>query len=204
MTSDVRAFVRANLLPPPARVLEVGAGSGELARGLTDAGYTVVAIDPEPGGDNVDQVALAEVVEPSGSFDAAVAVLSLHHVDPLAPSCERLAELVSPGGTLVVDEFDVAEFDLRAASWWLDHRRGIGESEYHEPSEMVDDLRAELHSVERIREALGAGFDVSRPLRGSYLYRWDLDESLRATEEELIADGRLPAVGVRFVAVRAG
>ena len=204
MTTNLRAFVRANLPPPPARVLEVGAGSGELARELTVAGFAVVAIDPEPAGDNVDRVALADVAEPPGSFDAAVAVLSLHHVDPLARSCARLAELVRPGGTLVVDEFDVAEFDERAASWWLDQRRAIGESEDDEPSAMVDDLRAELHPAERIREALRAGFEVSRPLRGSYLYRWDLDESLRPIEEELIAQGQLPAVGVRFVAVRAG
>lgn len=203
ITSDVRAFVRANLPPPPARVLEVGAGSGELARGLTDAGYAVVAIDPEPGGDNVDRVALADVAEPPGSFDAAVAVLSLHHVDPLARSCARLAELVRPRGTLVVDEFDVAEFDERAASWWLDQRRAIGESEDREPSALVGELRAELHSAERLRETLGAGFEVGRPVRGSYLYRWDLDESLRPIEEELIAEGELPAVGVRFVAVRA-
>jgi SAM-dependent methyltransferase len=204
LTSDVRAFVRANLPPPPARVLEVGAGSGELARGLTDAGYAVVAIDPEPGGENVDRVALADLAEPPGSFDAAVAVLSLHHVDPLVQSCGRLAELVRPGGTLVVDEFDVAAFDERAASWWLDQRRALGESEDHEPSAMLDDLRAELHSAERIREVLGAGFEVTRPLRGSYLHRWDLDESLRPVEEELIAQGELPAVGVRFVGVRAG
>ena len=37
MTTDVRAFARANLPPPLARVLEVGAGSGELACGLTAA-----------------------------------------------------------------------------------------------------------------------------------------------------------------------
>jgi SAM-dependent methyltransferase len=204
VTTDLRAFVRANLPPPPARVLEVGAGSGELARWLTVAGYDVLAIDPEPGGDNVDRVALAEVAEPSGSFDAAVAVLSLHHVDPLGQSCERLTEVVRPGGILVVDEFDVAEFDERAASWWLDQRRAIGESEDHEPAEMVEDLRAELHPIERIREALAAGFEVGLPLCGSYLHRWDLDESLRSIEEALIADGQLPAVGVRFVAVRAG
>lgn len=203
LTSEVRAFVRANLPPPPARVLEVGAGSGELARALTVAGYSVVAIDPEPSGDNVDRVTLAEVAAPLGSFDAAVAVLSLHHVDPLEPSCGRLAELVRSGGTLVVDEFDVAAFDERAASWWLDQRRARGESEDGEPAAIVNDHRSELHTAERIREVLGAAFEVGRPVRGSYLYRWDLDESLRPVEDELIARGELPAVGVRFVAVRA-
>src|SRR5215467_7429718 len=124
---DLRAFVRANLPEPPARVLEVGAGAGRLARALRSAGYEVMAIDPRSDDDDVRAVALADLDEPAASFAAAVAVVSLHHVDPLEKSCRRLGELVEPGGTLLVDEFDVDAFDLDAASWWLDHRRGLGE-----------------------------------------------------------------------------
>src|SRR5437773_6057752 len=102
---DLLAFVRANLRPPPARLLEIGAGDGELARVLVDAGYEVVAIDPEPAGADVRPVALHELDEPSGSFGAALAVTSLHHVEPLEDSLRRLAELLEPGGLLVVDEF---------------------------------------------------------------------------------------------------
>ena len=117
---DLRAFVRANLPEPPARVLEVGAGSGSLARALRAAGYDVLAIDPRPDcGEDVRPVALADLDEPAGSFAAAVAIVSLHHVDPLEDSCRRLGELVEPGGTLVIDEFDVGAFDLGAAAWWL-------------------------------------------------------------------------------------
>src|SRR5581483_2508950 len=124
---DVRAFVRANLPPPPARVLEIGAGGGELARALAGAGYEVVAIDPEPRGPNVQRVPLDRLEADAGSFDAAVAIVSLHHVEPLAESCARLAELLRPGGTLVVDEFDVGAFDRQAATWWLEQRRALGE-----------------------------------------------------------------------------
>src|SRR5205085_8749573 len=91
---DLRAFVRANLPEPPARVLEVGAGAGQLAGALRAAGYDVLAIDPEPESDDVRAVALADLAEPAGSFTAAVAVVSLHHVDPLEASCRRLGELV--------------------------------------------------------------------------------------------------------------
>ena len=35
----VLGFVRATLPPPPARVLEVGAGRGELAAALREVGY---------------------------------------------------------------------------------------------------------------------------------------------------------------------
>src|SRR5215470_13936323 len=101
---DLRAFVRANLPEPPARVLEVGAGDGRLARALRAAGYDVLAIDPKSQSDAVRAVALADLDEPAGSFAAAVAIVSLHHVDPLEDSCRRLGALVAPDGTLVVDE----------------------------------------------------------------------------------------------------
>lgn len=94
---DVRAFVRANLPSPPARVLEIGAGAGELRRALDAAGYSVVAIDPEPRGEGVIAVALHELDEPPASFDAAVALVSLHHVNPLDQSCRRLADVLRPG-----------------------------------------------------------------------------------------------------------
>src|SRR3954447_20810935 len=114
----VVAFVRAALPPHPARVLEVGAGSGELAAALRDAGYDVVAIDPAAdGAPGVEPVALIDVVAEDASFDAAGAVLSLPQLEPLTGSGDPLAEVVRPGGALVVDEFDIDRFDERAARW---------------------------------------------------------------------------------------
>ena len=107
---DVLAFVRANLPPPPCRVLEVGAGEGELAAALEAAGHVVTAIDPEPRGGNVDGVALADLMAEPGAFQAAAAIRSLHHVHPLAPSLERLADVLQPGAPLVIDEMDVVAF----------------------------------------------------------------------------------------------
>src|SRR5215472_10539615 len=136
-SADPRAFIRANLPEPPANVLEVGAGAGRLARALRAAGYDVVAIDPRSDDDDVRAVALADLDEPAGSFAAAVAVVSLHHVDPLEESCGRLGELVALGGTLLVDEFDVGAFDLGAAAWWLEQRRALGETESKTAEELV-------------------------------------------------------------------
>src|SRR5215472_4747941 len=117
--TELLAFLRANLPEPPLRLLEIGAGDGAVAVALSEAGYEVLAIDPNPTGPDVRPVALHELDEPPGSFDAAVAVTSLHHVEPLEESIGRLAQLLEPGGVLVVDEFDVAAFDERAAAWWL-------------------------------------------------------------------------------------
>jgi 2-polyprenyl-3-methyl-5-hydroxy-6-metoxy-1,4-benzoquinol methylase len=83
--ADAVAYVRASLPPAPARVLEIGAGEGELAAVLAEAGYDVTAIDPR-GGEGVVQIALADLEAPPRSFDAAVAMVSLHHVVPLGRS----------------------------------------------------------------------------------------------------------------------
>jgi SAM-dependent methyltransferase len=200
---DLRAFVRANLPEPPARVLEVGAGAGRLARALRAEGYEVLAIDPRTESDeDVQAVALADLDEPAGSFAAAVAVVSLHHVDPLDESCRRLGELVEPGGTLVVDEFDVGAFDLGAAAWWLEQRRATGEPQTQTAEELVADHREHLHPLERILAALEPDFELGPPVRGPWLHRWNLGDSLRAVEEEAIARGRLRAVGARLVGRR--
>lgn len=199
IATDLRAFVRANLPEPPIRVFEVGAGSGALARALTGLGYDVLAIDPEPGGPGVTATTLDHVDEPPASFDAAIAVLSLHHVDPLEESCSVLGELLKPGAPLLVDEFDVARLDGRAADWWLEQRRSLGEPEELDSEEFLARHQAHLHPLPDVCAALEPYFDVGAPVRGAYLYRWNLSESLRAAEEELIARGRLPAVGARLV-----
>lgn len=198
--ADLLAFVRPNLPAPPARLLEIGAGGGELARALAEAGYEVLAIDPEPRGANVRPVALRELDDPPGSFDAALAVTSLHHVEPLEPSLGRLAELLRPRGVLVVDEFDVGTFDERAADWWLRQRRTLGAEERGGPEELVGEHRAHLHPVERIVAALREHFEVGPAHYGPYLYRWDLGETFRHEEEDAIGRSEIPAVGARLVA----
>ena len=192
--TDLIAFVRATLPPPPARVLEVGAGDGELAAVLARAGYEVVAIDPASEAESVRRVALHELDEEA--FDAAVAVVSLHHVEPLGESLDRLAALVRPGGTLVIDEIDFERLDARAARWWLD-RSGHG----GEPADVLG-VVDHMHPLRRLREALAPWFELGEPVRGAYLYRWDMPGDVRADEEAGIAAGDLPALGARLVGVR--
>ncbi|MBE2318148.1 class I SAM-dependent methyltransferase [Solirubrobacter sp. CPCC 204708] len=194
---DAIAYVRAALPPAPARVLEIGAGDGALAQVLRGAGYDVTAIDPVGEGD-VLPVPLLELA-PSEPFDAAVAMTSLHHVEPLEASLCHLAErLLRPGARLVVDEYDVAALDERAARWWLDK---VGKQD-EDPAHFVAHMRDHIASVPRLREALAVHFDVSEPVPGAYLYRHKLGLEHRAEEERLIAAGEIPATGSRFIAIR--
>jgi SAM-dependent methyltransferase len=197
---DVEAFVLAALPAPPARVLEVGAGCGELANALTAAGYDVVAIDPRSDGPPVVAVALHELEAAPASFDAAVAVVSMHHVEPLAESCAWLAELVRPGGRLVLDELDVDRFDEGAAGWWLAQRAESDDA--RTPADVVAYLHHHCHPLRVLRETLGEWFALGDPVRGPYLYRWDMPPGVRATEESAIAAAGLPAIGARLVGTR--
>jgi SAM-dependent methyltransferase len=194
VTPEVIAFARASLPPPPARVLEVGAGDGTLAAALAGDGHDVLPVDPKPQAEHVRRASLLDV---EGSFDAAVAVVSLHHVEPLEPSLAHLGELVRPGGTLVVDELDVEALDERAARWWIAHG-GNG----HDPAEMIAEMRRHIHAIPRIVGALSPAFALEQPVRGPYLHRWHLPPGLLGAEEAAIAAGEIPQVGVRFVGRR--
>jgi SAM-dependent methyltransferase len=192
--TDLIAFVRATLPAPPARVLEIGAGDGELAAALTAAGYEVVAIDPASEVEHVRRVALHELDEQP--FDAAAAVVSLHHIEPLGESFERLAALVRPGGVLAIDEVDFERLDERAARWWLDRSGHAAE-----PADVLG-VKDHMHFLARLREALQPYFELGEPVRGPYLYRWNIPTDVRAEEEAAIAAGDLPATGARLVGIR--
>ena len=113
------AFVLGELPPPPARVLEIGCGAGELALDVSEAGYDVLAIDPEaPEGPIFRQATLDELDEPR-AFDAVVAIRSLHHIHDLDAAVERIQSLVRPGGRLILVEFAWERMDPDTADWYL-------------------------------------------------------------------------------------
>jgi 2-polyprenyl-3-methyl-5-hydroxy-6-metoxy-1,4-benzoquinol methylase len=115
-------LVLASLPKGPSRVLDVGCGDGILSAELVEAGV------PQVVGLDVDQPVLDRArarhtcrgiewvhgdvhqvrLDPE-SFDAVVSVATLHHMDAAA-SLKRFAQLVRPGGAVVV-------VGLAANSW---------------------------------------------------------------------------------------
>lgn len=126
-------FVLGWIGDPPAKVLEVGCGKGELARALARAGHSVIAIDPRapeqaPEGPVFRRERIEEFCE-LGPFDHVVASLSLHHVEDLGMALGKVADLLRAEGTLVVVEFAWDRIDEATAEWVLERLPAASPSE---------------------------------------------------------------------------
>ncbi len=104
------ALVAAVVDASPGRsVLDIGTGTGIVARRFQAAGCTVLGVEPDPRmaefarrrGAEVE-VSTFETWDPAGrSFDAAVAGQTWHWVDPVA-GAHKAAAALRPGGTLAL------------------------------------------------------------------------------------------------------
>ena len=90
----------------------------------------------------------------------------------------------------------------RAADWWLKQQAARGKVFDKTAEVLVEEHRAHLHPLDTLMEELAAWFSFGSPVRGPWLFRWDLGPDLRDAEEALIAAGDLPAMGARIVAIR--
>ena len=213
-------FVRDQLPPAPARVLEVGCGSlGGFVPALLDGGYHAVGVDPEaPEGPGYHQVEF-ERYQPSRPVDCLVASLSLHHVADLDEVLDRLAALLVPGGALVVVEWAWEQFDEATARWcfarlaspnpgeepgWL-HKHQERWAASGQPWD--DFLRSwatgeGLHPGEDIVRGLDARFHRQLYVEGPYFFA-DLATTSEAEEQAAIDAGLIQAGGIRYAATRA-
>jgi SAM-dependent methyltransferase len=101
--------------PPPARLLDVGCGTGALAARLAGSGYDVTGVDPSdrmlevmrrraPG---IEAVHAGGEALPfgDGAFDLALTVATLHHVaapDAVRAVLAEMARVVRPGGHVLI------------------------------------------------------------------------------------------------------
>jgi SAM-dependent methyltransferase len=117
--SELIDFVLSQLPPPPARVLEVGCGKGELAWALDAAGYHVVAIDPDAPEGSIFRRTTIEAFDEAGPFDAVVASLSLHHVEDLGGAVDKLVRLLD--GPLILNEHAWDRLEPMTPEWEAEH-----------------------------------------------------------------------------------
>lgn len=190
---DLHALALRELPRPPVRVLEVGCGSGELARAMEADGYDVVAVDPKAPDGAIFRRTTIEELDDDGSFDAVVASLSLHHVHDLADALDKVRSLMRPGAPFLVREFAWDVVDEPTARW--DYaRRG-------EPGGLAE-WRAEhddLHGFEALTDALDGRFTRRSFAWTPYLSEYKRAEGHEAEEVRLIEAGEIRAVGFVYV-----
>jgi SAM-dependent methyltransferase len=114
-------FVRGQLPPAPATVLEIGCGTaGGFVPALLEGGYDATGVDPEaPEGRHYHRVEF-ERYEPPQPVACVVASLSLHHVADLDEVLDRVQACLLPDGALVVVEWAWERFDGATAGWCFD------------------------------------------------------------------------------------
>lgn len=114
-------------------VLELGCGTGQLARYLADLSFEVTAIDLSPANVEATRARGVEALVadfaalpfPNGSFDASLAVNSLLHVPPteLSSVFTEIARVLRPGAPFLMVVWGGATEDGFVDSEWLDPPR---------------------------------------------------------------------------------
>ena len=196
----------SHLPAPPARVLEVGCGEGELARAIDAAGYDVTAIDPAaPEGPIFRRIKL-EDVDDDERFDGVVASRSFHHMSNLDENLARVATLLDDGGPFVLDEFGWDLLDATTAEWYEAQRRVLLAAGRHPSGPSADEWREHhegfgVHGRDELLAALDRRFTRATFEEVPYLWRYLGGPSSAELEGSLIEAGAIRAVGFRFVGI---
>jgi SAM-dependent methyltransferase len=204
-SSPFRAFLRLHLPPPPARVLEVGSGLGELTTTLFVDGYDVLGIDPlAPPGDRFRRIRLEDLGEEDGPFDAVVAARALHPIRDLDHALDLVRALLRPGGVLGVDELGWDLLDEPTLAWLYEQRRARGDA----PASL-EELRAEweaghlgIHGEAALLAGLRGRFEERAFERTPFLYRLLGGRGAEVLEQSLVDAGAIRPLGFRWAGVR--
>jgi SAM-dependent methyltransferase len=196
-------FVKTQLPPAPARVLEVGCGNGRLARAVDDLGYRVTAIDPAaPEGAIFQRVALEDFFDPV-EFDAVISSRVLHHIPDLGAAVSMLQRLLVPEGRLIVVENACDRFDAPTARWYLEQRRATDPAAPSSLEACLAEWEADhagLHGYAAMRRELDRRFTESFFAWAPNLYS-ELGQALEDEERTLIEAGAIQATGFAYVGV---
>ena len=229
-TAQTAAFVAAHVPLRGARVLEVGCGDGDLAAWLATRGAEVVGVDISA--DAVRSARARGVDARHGDFlgfgdapfDVVLCTRSLHHIHDLEEAVGRAHELLRPGGSLLLEEFDLTAVDAPSLRWYYDMRFLVRDVAGGVGGALVDDVERAwhddhahdppLHEGVAMIAAVEQRFGRPRIERGPYYYvsicsapttvplPEEMAEAIWRLETLRIREGSLVPNGLRVVARR--
>jgi SAM-dependent methyltransferase len=208
-------LVRGLLPEPPARIVEIGCGSlGGFVPMLRSNGYEAIGVDPEAPDEKDYRRVEFENAGPFSDLDAVVASTSLHHVADPEVVIDGVARALSPGGTVVVVEWDWEAFDEPTAEWcferlgseeegWLRGRRDEWLASGRPWPVYLREWVQEhgLHGAEMLLGLLDRRFERTHLAHGPYFFP-DLTETSEADELAAIQEGLIRATRVDYVGRR--
>jgi SAM-dependent methyltransferase len=193
--------VCGHLPPPPCVVIDLGCGgAGGFVPMLRAEGYDAIGIDPNaPEKPHYQRVEFERAELPLA--DALVASTSLHHVADPAEVIDRIAEVLQPGGVVIVLEWASERFDEPTAKW-CSARLGSEESWLHG---LCDDPRGwlereGLHRGDALVELLDERLERRLLARGPYFFP-DL-AATEAEEQAAIDAGQIQAGRIDYIGTR--
>ena len=189
LTPELWAFILRWLPARPARVLDIGCGDGTSTRRLIREGYDATGLDPEAPREEGYLRDTLEEFRSKATFDAAVAVRSLHHLHDPVLGLDNLQALLRPGGRLVAFEFAVELLDDDARRWLS--------SEGVAPPVSEPGLN-EVIPLGELRAELERRFGVLDSEPATYLAREGGRQDLVGAEEAAVRAGILRPAGVRL------
>ena len=174
------------LIPADARTaLDVGCGEGFASRALAARGLEVTAVDPD-----APSLALAReqdsqgityveadvmTAELPGNYDVITALAVLHHL-PLEPALGRFAELLAPGGSLLVVGLAASVMPRdagRELAAVIAHQAGrLTHREWEQPSPTVWPPPTTYDEVREASGRLLPGSVFTRRLKWRYTLTW--------------------------------
>ena len=128
-------------VPPPARVLDFGAGEGSLSQRLADAGYEVLSVDIDPTHfkattdfevlDFDDQDQMRDFrIRHCGEFDAVLSVEIVEHLENVKTYLQTAAALSKPGASIVLSTPNVTSWLSRVTFYFAGTPRGFMEDDF--------------------------------------------------------------------------
>jgi SAM-dependent methyltransferase len=204
------------LPPAPARVIDLGCGSGGgFVPSLRANGYDALGVDPQaPAGAHYQRAEFESASLPE-RFEAVIASTSLHHVADPGHVIDRITTTLTPGGRLVVVEWAWEALDEQTADWcftrlgsddeagWLHHRRdewlasGLQWPDYLRDWAERERLHRGAELVRLLNERLQCEF-----LEHSPYFFPDLADTTAADEQAAIDAGQIRATRIDWVGAR--